>query len=101
MFKPTFFGSSLIISTALLFSANAFADTPVSISSGGKHIPYSVTSASNPPAVKRVFKDDFEKHLVPVTKPHQTKMFWLGQTQKVDKPRQSQQIWLRMNSKSN
>jgi hypothetical protein len=92
--------SRIVVPLVLLTSVNAFAATPVTLSSGEKHIPYSVTSASNPPAVQRVFKDDFEKHLVPVTRPHQTKMFWLGQARQVEKARQSQQIWLRMNSRS-
>jgi len=51
---------------------------------------------------QRVFKDDFEKHLVPVSQPRPTKMIWLGQKEQAQqqKTSQSRLIWLRQNKRS-
>lgn len=92
----------LIFISVLLTSVSALAEsTAVSANDSGSS-GRSNSSNAQPANSQRVFKDDYEKHLVPVAQPRPTKMIWLGQKKQAQKqkPSQSRLIWLRQNNRS-
>lgn len=55
---------------------------------------------SRPFSTQRVFKDDYERHLVGVTKSHQTQMVWLSQLNRTEKPNLRKIIWLNQKNRA-
>lgn len=120
-FKPVI--SRLIFLAGLLPSISAFAATTVDETTQVKFVNNQATSlqsadpstaiqrkqpahkesnGSKSSSTQRVFKDDYERHLITVTKPKSTKMIWLGQNTQADsdEPSQSRAIWLRLQNRA-
>jgi len=79
-------------------SANQQATSPQAVDSykvvNRKQSTDSIPGNSRPIKTQRVFKDDYERHMVAVTRRHQTEMVWLSQLNRTDKPNLRKIIWL-------
>jgi len=79
-------------------SANQQATSPQAVDSykvvNRKQSTDSIPGNSRPINTQRVFKDDYERHMVAVTRRHQTEMVWLSQLNRTDKPNLRKIIWL-------
>jgi len=51
-------------------------------------------------STQRVFKDDYERHMVAVTRRHQTEMVWLSQLNRTEKPNLRKIIWLNQKNRA-
>lgn len=79
-------------------SANQQATSPQAVDAykvvNRKQSTDSIPGNSRPINTQRVFKDDYERHMVAVTRRHQTEMVWLSQLNRTDKPNLRKVIWL-------
>jgi hypothetical protein len=93
----------------LLSSVSAFAATPVEPASEAlqarennalqRQPAYRHAGTPEKSSIKRVYKDDYERHLVTVSRPRNTDMVWLRKNRS-DPSQKSKMIWIGKKAKS-